>query len=376
MKKSYGIFIVFLLLLISACSNQVAPEPVQTSWSEEDLTAFVSTMGQDVSSLIGQGAAGLKVLNAVPKNSPVQGLSVLSSISTLSSPEALLNDLSQLSFLQPLAGAADNRLPRGEYQYQEATGNWELKSNSDDLILIFSILNANFSKSTAKIVFNWDAKAPTIKVMSAGGSTEVPTDMTIFAKVDGVLVGNVTIAAGWYQSSCGYRTLEPESLKLSGKLNGNETDSLAFALNLSTQTSGNATTAHLDASVKLTVGEDFAKLSFDSKLNTTITRDSNCYLTDLKLNSGDLAAQLETKIQGEEHSLGIKFGFDNPVLDNSTGAYSLDILNGLVTADGQTVVSFSGKLDDSNANGIPGENILIQFDDGSSTSLEALLASL
>ena len=373
MKKSYGIFLIIFIFLVSACSSQPSPENIQTSWSEEDLTGFVSNMGQDIGTLLSKGSTSLTVLTAIPQNAPIPNLSMLA-VSSLNNPETLLHDLSMLSFVRPFAaGLSETTLARGVYRYTPG-GNWELTQDSADLVLLFPLQNPDFSTSTAKITFDWDAAAPTLKVRSAGGSSEVPSDMRILASIDGMPVGKVSLAVTWYQSDCAYRTLEPASLKLEAELDGGNNERLGFSLSFSSESTAKNVIYQLDGSVKLQIAEDYGKLSFQSKLNTSVSRDKNCFLTDIRLNKGNVGAKLETKIQDEQHSLGISFGFDNPVV--SIDSFSMDIFKGEIKADGQTVVSFAGRLDDSNGNSIPGENLLIEFDDGSSTSLEVILASL
>ncbi|MCA9838173.1 MAG: hypothetical protein KC422_14745 [Trueperaceae bacterium] len=373
MKKSYLFILVLFSLLFAACSSQPAPNNVVTSWSEEDLNKFVNEMSQDVSGLANQSLSGLSILNAIPANSPIKDLGLLSTLSSLDNPKTLLKSFTQPSIIVQDAShyAA---LPRGKWQYNPKTGNWGSLGDSDDLVLVYPIQNPDFTTSMVQAIFDWNANAPSIKVMTPGGKVEVPTDMKVRVLLDGKELGALSLISKWYQG-CGYKTLEPTQVKLKGDFSLDGT-SLNFALNLNTQVhSASEETLKLDGFVKLAVGEDYGKFSIDTSLDANVNRNSDCFLEDIKLNQGRIAAELDTFIAGEHNSLGISFAFDNPQL-SATGAYSVKVKNGKITANGATVVSFAGILDDANLNGVPGENLIITFDDGSSSTFEAILLSL
>lgn len=381
MKYIKNIGIVCFLLLLAACGAPNSPKPIQTVWTEADLSAHISDMALNIQSLIGKSSPGLDLLAAIPQNSPVANFSLLQNLGSLQNPQENLQELGQLSFFnstkQNLFITGIESLPRGYWKLDPDTGLWEKTGDASDLILDFPIENPDGTNSSAKVVFDWDAKAPTRQVASPGGEIEVPSDMTIALSSDGNSLGLVSIAAEWYASTCGYATFEPVKLAIKGEFKGFANESLSFVIDVQgSDTDKGQRRVQIDSLVTLKVGDDSAEFAFDTNLYGKVLRDEDCFFTDYQIQKGDVAAKLSVTVNAQKDSLGISFAFTKPSIDISTGYYSATIKNGKVTANDQVVVTFAGVLDDGNENGIPGENILIEFDDGSSLSLEDVLAGL
>ena len=94
-------------------------------------------------------------------------------------------------------------------------------------------------------------------------------------------------------------------------------------------------------------------------VNSSLDKDSNNFQLDVALSN---AVFTEFDV-----SLG------NAMLGTLQGIASVDLNDGSLQIDDSAAASFSGSLDDSNGNGMSGENVMIDFSAGDTTDLESFL---
>ena len=104
-----------------------------------------------------------------------------------------------------------------------------------------------------------------------------------------------------------------------------------------------------------------------------LTREPNCYLRGFEPESGAVDMRLSSTKAGDTSSFRLAFTFDDLVLDDPTG--NSVAVDGDLSVDGAAAVTFNGTLDDEDADGIPGDNLVLEFANGDTTTLEAFIES-
>jgi len=142
-------------------------------------------------------------------------------------------------------------------------------------------------------------------------------------------------------------------------------------------TSVSATEAQIAASGEIVASAagDRAGLDWDVTLTGPLTRGTDCFIDDLEPESGAVDVLLFSEQEGVTSSFGVDFAFDTIVFDDVTGELVSIDLDGDLTVDGAAAVSFSGTLDDDDGDGIPGDDLVLVFANGDTTTLEAFIES-
>jgi len=104
-----------------------------------------------------------------------------------------------------------------------------------------------------------------------------------------------------------------------------------------------------------------------------LARGSDCFVDTFEPENGAVDVLLFSEQAGITSSFGVDLAFDTIVFDDVTGELVSVDLDGDLTVDGAAAVTFSGTLDDDDADGIPGDNLVLVFANGDTTTLEAFI---
>ncbi|MDZ7703541.1 MAG: hypothetical protein U5L04_03540 [Trueperaceae bacterium] len=351
MKTLRNLSISALILLLVAACGGTSTEPPPTS--PDELT---SRIDEDVAAF---SSLATTALNQSATAASLQGLQQLPTPPVSASLNLLGDNLRTLQ---------DSALPRGSYTYDAGTGTWN-EASSANLVLSWPFQNPDGSSSTAELTIDWDDGSSTVVVDDGFETVEVPTSASITHRVDGSQVLDFDLDAAWYNASgCGTSDgiAEPTSLDLNGSVN-DAGSSLSLDIGVVNSGSDIAT----DGDITTTVGSDSASITWDVSVSGQRQRDSDCFTSDFSVDSGRIEFGASSTVGGQSSSLGFEVDFDNIVLTNGV-LESVDLSNGQISVDGQTAASFSGTLDDSNDNGVPGENVTVTVG-SNTTDLEAIL---
>lgn len=265
-------------------------------------------------------------------------------------------------------------LPRGVFEHDPVTDSWNPAGASDDLVLRWTASDGT-TTLPAELILDWNAISPTETVLdpNSGLPLELFTGMTarllVTAGGAALTVADLDVTAAWLDCApLNGKVLEPTALGVDGFIGGAarlEINDVQLAL-----TGGTLTTS---GELKVRDDPDFAALAWDVTLQGTVQRDAEtCVFQDFALQSGQLSADLSASAEGEQHALGLTLNFDGLVFDESNIPLSADI-DGSVRLDGATAFTFAGTLDDADADGIPGENVTVTYNDGTTSTLEEFL---
>jgi len=266
--------------------------------------------------------------------------------------------------LVPLAGSTDT-LTRGKWVYDEDNSNWD-EDNSytgDDLILVWNFKDASNANCTAQLTADWNYQGhATVNAKTKDGSTvELPTDAYIKLEVDGSEVGHVRGQFSWYSGNCG-TIAEPAHVIIDGRFGvSDRLDLDGIELQISNEQ------VVFKGKISASAGGDSGSFSWNLTANGSAVRGSDCFLDKFNTNSGSLNLKSSVTKGGQTESAEF---YTNFVInyDSSNNPSSLELSNGYFKLNGQTAFTFSGTLDDSNGNGVPGENVTVTFADGSTPS--------
>lgn len=321
-----------LAVLLAACSSPQAPSmsAAETGTAIEELSQAVST--------VGSAAAWSRL--------PTNALGHMSSVPL------------------PL-GATPEALPRGEYDYDESGSTWLKTADSDDLEL-----NWDYDLAVYRLAVDWDATAPTRVIsLQSGVSNEVPTGAAARLTEGGVEVGGLAATSAWTANQCGYD--EPTGASSSGFLGDSDArvtlDRLGFTIN---DTAGSDTVS-AEAEATAAAGGDSLNAYLELHANGEIERGPDCNLVNFVPTSGNLALGATANVAGEQSSFEFRSNFSDVMFD--AGALSGLGLDGSLRLNGVLAVAFSGALNDANANGVPGDELLLTFADAQTMTLEAFL---
>lgn len=371
MKRLAGTSILLVLALLFAlagCGGQQQAQLKQDDFNQsfsgftEDVGAVANEVGQDLA---------LQALAKMPGGAPGPVSSNALTLMQLSQPNlASSADVSSLiRRITPLSGGT---LTYGRWVYNETSGSWDQDNSytGDDLILVWSFEDASNESHGAQLTADWNYQGhDTVDAKDVDGSiVELPTDAYVSLKVDDNEVGHVRGQFTWYTGSCG-TIAEPTHVIIDGRFGvSDHLDLDGIELQIS------ATQVIFKGSISASAGGDSGSFSWNLTANGAAVRVTDCFMEEFTTNNGSLNLQSSVTKSGQSESSEFNTNF-TVNYDSTNTPSSLDLSNGYFKLNGQTAFIFSGTLDDSNGNGIPGENVTVTFADGSTTLEELIMNS-
>lgn len=323
-----------LTALLAACST---PQPQSPSMSATETGTAIDELSQSVNT-VGSAAAWSEL--------PVNALGAMSGV--------------------PLpVGAAAGMLPRGAYDYEASGPSWLKTDDSDDLEL-------NWIHETAiyRLAVDWDATAPTKMVsMLPGVTNELPTGATAILTENGVQVGGLAATSAWTSNQCGND--EPSGASLSGFLGDSSAKLTLDRLGFTVSDTAGSDTISAEAEATAAAGGDSLNAYLELRANGEIERDPDCNIVNFVPASGNLALGATANVAGDQSSFEFRSNFSDVVLD-AGGLVGVG-LDGSLRLNGVLAVDFSGALNDANANGVPGDELILTFADDQTMTLEEFL---
>lgn len=261
----------------------------------------------------------------------------------------------------PIA-AATGQLPRGVYAYDDTSSGWTKLADSDDLDLSW-----DHDLETYGLLVDWNASAETLMIKDQlGNEFEVPAGAEATFSDSGAELASFALGSGWTTNQCGYD--EPASASLSGYLGDGDAVLTLSRLDLAlTDTAATDTvSAGFGASAK--VGPDSLAVYLDLAGKGELDRADDCTISGFDFESGSVKAGVSTTVDGASRSLDVFGELSNLVYDGGVlGGFDLA---GYLRLDGVLALEFAGTVNDANANGIPGDELMLTFAEGQTLSLE------
>jgi hypothetical protein len=270
-------------------------------------------------------------------------------------------------------------LPRGTYTHNEGTGEWdEQPAQKGDLTV-----NWVHDGVPGSLIINWELESDTAFVVVAANCMngarncetqvqEVPTSLSALLLVGGKEAADLTVRASYYDSSCGYLTYEPTSLSVQGAFGQETAVALDADFSVTKDSRSSLDTAASSLLLTAEAGHDHASLHWTWDVSGLIARNDHCFVVGAeRIHGGNLSLGASSTVANKEA------GFDfhvtaTDVEQNEEGIPHAAQIEGHIEVDGERAVDFTGRLDDENADGVPGENVMLTFSDGTIT-LEAFL---
>ncbi len=352
-----GLVLFGILLLLAGCGTVGGGD--KPAWNQQQLSSYLGQQNQDIGAVV-QDLQNDPAIGSLV-TSPVKPVSLAAGI------QLTAQALSGRPFsLMPLALQS---LPRGGLDYTQDPQNptQYTPQAPTDFELKWSAAN----NQTAVLSVDWDKNGAPTKALYGqdGNDHEMPTHAGVSLAVGGQNVGSADFTASYdHCNATGKDINQANQANFSATLGSQATLGLSFGL---TQ---NDTKIGLTAGVSATAASG-DKASFNASLdfNGQATRDANCFITDFTVNSGRLTLTTETDTQAHgHHTTTFDATATNLRRDPTTGALTSIDVSGSLKADGQTVATFSGTLDDFNAN-CPGAHVTVHTASGD-TTLSQLLA--
>ena len=368
MTKRLSLIALILALLIAACNSSPSVKPDASAEPMNPVEFSKAVTGASQSTLeLGKALADDEVgvaLDSLPAGNPVGGFMSAPEIYNLARPNLKVAN-SELSTLTVFDGDMF-KLERGVYSYNESTYEWEQIGESDDFVASWSFEHNGASQ--AKVVVDWDASSA-VKVVSDGyHDVEVPTGMNLSMSINGAKAADLDAEFDWYESATCGDTYQPVRVKVDGFVGSSDKVTLD---NVSYRINPNASTDTVLSSGKVTAlaGADSAELSWNVDWDAQLSEDEDCFLSGFdKVTASDISFSYDVSANGKTSGLSLAA----KVSDIDPEGESL-ALNGSLSVKNEGSISFAGTLDDSNQNGIPGENVELSFAGNQSLSLEAFI---
>ena len=263
-----------------------------------------------------------------------------------------------LSVPDPAAlGAEEGRLPRGVYTYNPDTGAYGFVSSSDDLVITWPYMDPDGREAAATILFDWNADGETVQASVPGTDArqEMPTGLNFQMSASSETVADVDARLTYADlPGCGV-TVEPASLSVNGS------GSLLTLSNVGYEVTDNGVA--VGGTVALTDGS--LGLAWQVSASGSVQRE-NCAPVDFAPQGGE--ASFTLSVQDERYTLS--FSIEDFDAETGSAAFS----DGKLIFNNQTAVTFAGTFDDSNDNGIPGDNMTVTFKGEQTATLEQLLS--
>ena len=339
-------FVAGVALLVAGCAGPTADRDPLGPSDLDAAVAGIVDVGEDLTVALGDEPAMIGMLS-VP----------WSFQTVVSEPPPLA-----------VERTADQDLPRGILAFDTDTSTWVEVGVSLDLEFHWSFVDADGAPRDAHLVIDWGMTEDVGDGM--GGTTEVPTDgVSVALTIDDDPAGAFDVAVDWYAApTCPDGVLVPTSGLVDGSIGVDATIALnAVGFTLADDafdTSGE---------IVATAGSNAIGVDWNVGLGIDLTRGTDCFVEDVDVIDGSVAVSVFGTSAGTTTRLALGFGFS----DIQTGEYdepvSVAISGGQLRLNGTLVVAFAGRLDDANANGIPGDALTLTFADGTTMTLEAYL---
>lgn len=382
MGSSRFVLVAVVALVLSACST---PSDLSNpSWTREAVDEALS----EATTTLSTAAAAWPTDAAVQAlSSPEFGTFLGGAVTISPAAEATMDPSALLSMIVP---AATSTLPTGTMTYDPVAGAFVQTSSTpaDDLLLVWTfdyIDPGTLSTTTyaAEALFDWNnsggndlgSSEPILVTTATSDLVEVPTAMRLTLDV-GPSGGSLAPAAdveatiSWFADCAGVTGPIDDiaSVMIDGSLG------LAHVLSFDMVTlSIQDAASRLDTSGTITyAGLHAASVAWDVTLQGDVIR-SACYFAGIDITAGSIDVSVTVEpATGPARSIGIDVTFDS-VVTGSFGELVSANVSGSMTIDGSTALTFSGTMDDADADGVPGENVTVTYGDGSTSTLEDLL---
>ena len=370
--KRLSVCLVLATLLLSACGGIEPPTPEPETFTEEEVVEALNGLIKDVRSVtdveLGEALAATAHLPLDGTDCP-QVENIFTLITFTSTAE--LGTAS--TAVTTLSGTV---LARGTYRYDPMTDTCTVTPDTDNLVLHYPYETLSGTPAEAELTVDWDVSSDTLDVADPNGAlVEVPTSMNAKLVADGERVADLDVELGWYNTAeCGTEDgiLEPTRVSASGALGSLRLTDVGYSL------SEDALNVQGEIGAEAGLGVSFS-LSADGEL----TRDS-CFSSGFEVETASLELEVDSSITEEIDSFRLEMdlsefefaefpeGTDDIMIGTFQGIAAVTV-DGSLAINGDAAASFSGVLDDSNDNGVSGENVTITFSAGGTTTLEAFL---
>lgn len=347
--------------LLSACSEPItAPPTTSGPLNQQDVTRTAGNLSEQLTAVLGRAAKdeGIIALQGFPQDSvmtnPFFGYGVGAAQRHAEASNRILGEV------------AKNDLPRGAYTYTRSDNGsaWERTGDSGDLSLTWPYdadpETPAVDPALATAAFDWDALSPTLRAEAYGTSTEVPTGLNLSLEANGQSVADVNVQTTYY-TGCGEAVLEPTSLTVNGAGSLLKLENVGYRV--SESDAGDSVTAQ----GKVSLVDEGIVLEWNAAVNGELTRQ-DCFTEGFIPEDGAVSLSL-SGFQGDTRSVALSLSFSGTAEPDLNGSV-------VVNNDQDNAVTFSGRLSDTNSNGVPGEEVTVRFADGSSTTLENLLENI
>jgi len=367
-KRAGLLLALALALALAACGGQQ-----QAGMSQDDFGqsfgGYTSDIGQVMDGL--KQDLALQALLDMPQNAPGPMSNFAVSLASLSG-QNLINSLSAGTLAQRFVPFSAGALTYGRWVYNETTGDWVQDGNytGDDLVLVWNFEDESHASHSAQLTADWNYQEhATVDAKDVDGSTvELPTDAYVSLVIDSSEAGHLRGQFTWYSGACG-TIAEPTQATINGRFGDQQRLELNdIALSISD------TQVSFTGQIKAVDGNDYASFDWSITANGHNVRGSDCFSERFDTTGGNVNLKSSEKngSQQENSEFNTNFAVN---YDNSNMPESLDLNNGYFKLNGQVALTFSGTLDDSNGNGVPGENVTVTFADGSTTLEELIMNS-
>jgi hypothetical protein len=332
------------VLLVAGCTG-----PVVDPLGPSDLDAAVSAIGD----------AGETVALALESDAALLAMAV---------PCGWFTSLPLPLAAAPSVVIVHEPLPRGIYECNQMTYEWDYVGPSGNLEYRWSFLDASDALRNAILVVDWGTTDDVGD--GVGGTVEVPTDdMSVTLTIDGAAGGQFDIELSWYaDDACPAGVMSPTGGLIDGSIGIDAT----LALN---EVGFTLTDDAFDTSGEIvaTAGANAIGIDWDIGVGIDLTRGPDCFIDDVEAIDGSVAVAVFATDAGTTTRLALSFGFADIVTGEFGGLESVAISAGQLRLNGTPVVTFAGLLNDANENGIPGDVLNLTFADGTTMTLEAYL---
>lgn len=277
------------------------------------------------------------------------------------------------------------------YRYNEKRGAWEgLRADAGSLGVSFSYPDPKTLQTHEVVItVNWEDAGETQVVASQLGEVEVPTATRVYVTDNGETILDMDVTAAWRKpDGCPQAILEPETLSLTGYTSharpeeGDaaperpELDASNLELNwtLGTDPIRGEDTPQLTLGLVTWAGDAQADLSLAVAATGEIAR-VDCFASGGSFVSLSLDTEIGIGlVAGPRRGSRFSLAASEPGYTSDGPPISAELEGEITTFDeaslAENVTSYSGRLDETNGDGFPGENVTVVGPGGETTTLD------